>query len=354
MKVKKVVIPTYSTTEQVGLQDNLIKKAVYPSIARSAGQATAASLPLIGMQMRAAAAPTIAGSASISTPSTTTTTQRVAETMVAPFRASPATAVGVETALGAASGATAQAETEFLGTNTGLGALAPLAPVGIYYGGKTAVTKGPIGRLFGWAKNTIGGGVDDAAVLAGKRDPAEGPAGQEALAKLDDSVKEAAETPEAQQNLRRAAEIEATLGGFADEPIVLSPAEATLDAPLLATQTKLEGTGTPEFTRKNIARKNNVLSAAQRFIDGELTGSPVDDAPLYVYDAAKGRYYQTVGKIDEDEVELASNWQMVINDETGAFPKLGSRAEAGASIRSTIVAAREADKKFGCCISQET
>ena len=357
---QKIVIPyllNYGEGEFAGQAE---QEGKISAMMRSAGQAAIAALPFVGIQMRAAAVPatevTRLGSKipflgidvlgkGATTPSTTSTAAGVADTLMAGFRASPATAVAAETGLGAASGALAEAETQFLGTNTGLGALAPLAPVGIYYGGKTAVTKGPIGRLFKWGKNTIGGGIDDAAVLTGKRDPAEGTAGAAALAKLGDDVKEAAATPEAQANLQRAAEIEATLGGFADEPITFSPAEATLDAPLLATQTKLEGAGSPEFTRKNLARKNNVLSAAQKFIDNELIGSPVDDAPLYVYDLAKQRYYQTVGRIDADADELASNWQMVTNAETGVFPKLGSRAEAGASIRNTIVAARDAAKE---------
>jgi len=341
---QKVVIPYllhYGTGRFAGQSD---QEGSIASIARSAGQAAAASLPLIGMQMRAAAAPTIAGSASVSTPSSTTTAQKVAETMVAPFRTSPGTAVAAETALGAASGAGAEAETQFLGTNTGFGGLVPLAPAAIFYGAKKAPGVKLAKQGFSWATSKFKGGVDDAKVLTGKVDAAEGPEGQAALAKLGEDVTEAAATPQAQTNIQRAADIEATLGGYADAPITLSPAEATLDAPLLATQARMEGTGDATFTRQNNARKTNVLTAAERFIDGELTGSPVDDAPMYVYNMAKGTYEATYARIDAQGDEIANSWSLVTAADTGVYPKLSDRSAVGENIRTTIVNAQQSAK----------
>ena len=78
--------------------------------------------------MRAAAAPTIASSTALQTPSSSTTTQRVVEGMIAPFRTSPGTAAAVETGLGAASGAGAVTEQELFGTSGMVGALAPILP----------------------------------------------------------------------------------------------------------------------------------------------------------------------------------------------------------------------------------
>ncbi len=69
----------------------------------------------------------------------------------------------------------------------------------------------------------------------------------------------------------------------------------------------MEGTGDAAFTRQNNARKTNVLTAAERFIDGELTGSPVDDAPMYVYNMAKGTYEATYARIDAQGDEIANS-----------------------------------------------
>jgi len=356
---QKVIIPYllhYGTGEFAGQAD---QEGTVSKVVRGAGQATVASLPLVGMQMRAAAIPatevTRIGSKApflgvdvlgkgATTPSTTTTTQRIVEGMVAPFRTSPGTAAAVETGLGAASGAGSVAEQELFGTSGMVGAMAPILPAAAV----AAASKTPGISLakkgFNWTKSKVKGGVDDAKVLAGKVDPAEGAEGEAALAKLGDEVKEAAETPQAQINLQRAAEIEATLGGYADTPITLSPAEATLDAPLLATQARMEGTGDAAFTRANNARKTNVLTAAQRFMDNDLTGSPVDDAPMYVYNRAEGTYTQTVGRINADSDELKANWSLVTDKETGVYPKLGSRADTGANIRTSIVDAENAAK----------
>ena len=356
---QRVIIPYlvhYGTGSFAGQAEQEGKLA---AVARGAGQATAATVPVVGLQTRAAAIPatevTRLGSKipflgtdvlakGATTPSASTTAQRVAETMVAPFRASPGTAVAAETALGAASGAGAEAETQFLGTNTGFGGLVPLAPAGIYYGAKKTPGVKFVSKGFSWAGSKIRGGIDDAKVLTGKVDPAEGAEGQAALAKLGDEVKEAAAFPEAQDNLRKAADIEATLGGYSDAPITLSPAEATLDLPLLATQARMEGTGDAAFTRANNARKNNVLNAAQKFIDGELTGSPIDDAPMYVYNQAKGTYEATFNRLDAEGDEITNSWSLVTAADTGVYPKLSDRAAVGENIRTTIVNAQQSAK----------
>ncbi len=356
---QKVIIPYllhYGTGEFAGQAD---QEGLGAKISRGAGQAGVASLPLVGMQMRAAAIPstqvTRLGSSTpylgvdvlgkgAATPSTTTTTQRIVEGMVAPFRTSPGTAAAVETGLGAASGAGAVTEQELFGTSGTVGALAPILPAAA----ATALGKTPGINLakkgFNWTKSFVKGKVDDTKVLTGKVKPGEGAEGEAALAKLGSEVQEAAATPQAQVNLQRAAEIEARLGGYADEPIALSPAEATLDAPLLATQTRMEGTGDAAFTRANNQRKTNVLTAAQRFIDGDLTASPVDDAPMFVYNQAEGTYAATVGRINADSDELAANWSMVTDSDTGVYPKLGSRSDVGANIRKAIVDAEQAAK----------
>ena len=98
-----------------------------------------------------------------------------------------------------------------------------------------------------------------------------------------------------------AIEIETALQPFAQERIVFSPAETTLDAPTLKTQAGIEQTATPEFTRKNLARKENILNSISNFISAKFTGNAIDDAPLMVFDAAKNKYTLTVGRINAGE-----------------------------------------------------
>jgi len=336
---QKVIIPYllhYGTGAFAGQSES---EGALSAIARGTGQATIASLPIVGMELKAAQ---MSGTAPAALSADASLGTRIADTLVAPFRSSPGTATAIETTLGGASGAGAVAEQEIFGTNTGIGALVPLAPAGLIYGG-SKVAKGPLGQGFSWIKNKVTGIKDDVDIAKGG-DPAAGAKGEAATAELSADLKAAASTPEAQSNIARASEIEATLGGYADEPIALSPAETTMDMPLLVTQTKIEGGGTADFTRANNARKNNVLTAAQRFIDGELTGSPVDDAPLFIVDEATGAYTKTIGALDDEAQTIANQWDMVTNAETGVYPALGSRAEVGASIRDTIVKAQTAAK----------
>ena len=336
---QKVIIPYllhYGTGSFAGQSES---EGAGSAIARGTGQAAVAALPIVGMELKAAQ---MAGAAPAALSADASLGTRVADTLIAPFRSSPGTATAIETTLSGASGAGAVAEQEIFGTNTGIGALAPLAPAGLIYGG-SKVAQGPVGRGFSWIKNKVTGIKDDVDIAKGG-DPAAGARGEAATAELSADLKAAASTPEAQSNIARASEIEATLGGYADEPIALSPAETTMDMPLLVTQTKIEGGGTADFTRANNARKNNVLTAAQRFIDGELTGSPVDDAPLFIVDEATGVYTKTIGALDDEAQTIANQWDMVTNAETGVYPALGSRAEVGASIRDTIVKAQTAAK----------
>jgi len=338
-ETQQVIVPYllhYGTGPYAGQSES---EGSASAISRTTGQALVAALPIVGMELKAAqmsgAAPALLSSeAGLGT--------RIADVLTAPFRSSPGTATAIETGLSAASGAGAGVEKEVFGTNTGIGALTPLAPAGLIYGAQTAA-KGPLGRGFGWIKNKITSAKDDIDIAKGG-DPAAGAKGEAATAELSAELKAAAAEPQAQQNIAEAAKIEARLSGYADEPIAFSPAETTMDMPLLVTQTKIEGGGTADFTRANNARKNNVLTAAQRFIDGELTGSPVDDAPLFIVDEATGAYTKTIGVLDDEAQTIANQWDMVTNAETGVYPALGSRAEVGAAIRNTIVKAQTSAK----------
>jgi len=344
---QKVIVPYllhYGTGERIGQVEEEGKTS---AILRGAGQGAIASLPIIGMQLKAAgiALPTAAETAMAFAPSTTSTTARVAEQLTKPFRTSPAASTAIETVASAASGAGIVGEKEFFGTETGIGGLAPLAPAGIYYlapklPGVQLAKKG-----FNWGKNAITGGAEDKKIATGALDPGEGVKGAQAKGELADEIEAAVSTPEGQSNIQKAAEIEATIGAVADEPIILSPAERTMDPPLLTTQARIEAKGDPDFTRKNLARKNNIITATQKFIDNELTGSPIDDAPLFIYDRATNNYTTTIGRLDDEAAEVTTKWSMLTNDKEGVYPKLSSRAEAGSEIRNTIVKAENDAKE---------
>lgn len=346
---QKTVIPyllTYGTGRYGGQAE---EEGTLSSIMRSGGQAGALALPFYGAASRTAQATATLPSAlaAKTAPSSLSTAQLVRESFLSPYRTAPLGTAIAEGTLGTLSGMGAQAEQEFTGGQTGLGAMAPLGVAGLFYGAKTAATKGPVGRVFNWLGKITGNAVDEFAVNKGIRDPGEGPRGQQAKGQLQEEVAAAASSREGYANVQRAAEIEQTLSPYVDEPIRLSPAEQTMDKPLLTTQARLEGSGSPEFTRANMDRKSNVLEAAQRFKDAELVGSPVDEAPLWVFDAATGKYNATVGRLNRADQTLADNWAMVTNSDTGIYPSLAAEPSkaGGRSLRSSIIEGRNRAKE---------
>ena len=343
---QKVIIPyvlSYGTGRFGGQAE---EEGVVSSALRSSGQGIAAALPFYGATARTAA--TTATLPQL-TPSLTSTSQAAREAVLAPYRAAPAATAATEGTLAGLSGAGAQVEQDVFGTNTGIGALSPLAAPMLYSGLKTVATKGPIGRAFSWGKEKIVGGIDEKRVLEGKIDPvtATDKKSESARTAIGQEIESIASTPTGQANIARASEIETTLSPYSDEPIVLSPAELTMDQPLLVTQARLEATGDANFTRQNLDRKNNVLTAGQRFIDDELTGSPVDDAPLFIFDANTNRYNLTVGRLDASDQTLAAKWNIVTDADTGAFPSLGKEGSKpiGGDMRATVVDAHNAAKE---------
>ena len=267
---------------------------------------------------------------------------RVMDVITRPFQTTPGTAVAVEAGLGGVSGVGLQAEEDLFGTQTGLGSLLPLGGTAIYYAAK----KGIVTPVSWVARKTISKGgdiIDNVRVEAGKVDPASGRRGEEAQATVDKQLQEAAVGN--QENIKRAIEIETTLQPYTDERIVISPAEATLDAPTLQTQKALEQSATPEFTRKNLARKENILNAISNFISQKFTGNAIDDAPLVVYDAAKQKYMLTLGRINKGDQELATKISILTNADTGVYPQISNRTEAGQEIRQIVSAAHTQAKE---------
>ena len=257
----------------------------------------------------------------------------VLDTITKPFVKSPVLANTLEGGLSAVSAVGVQAEEDIFGTKTGLGALLPFSAPAIYYAVKSGVVT-PVSwvgkKVFTKGADTL----DNLRVEAGTVDPKSGKRGDEAKVIVDKQLQDAALGNE--ENIARAIEIETTLQPFAQERIVFSPAEATLDAPTLKTQAGIEQTATPEFARKNLARKENILKSISSFISAKFTGNAIDDAPLMVFDAAKNKYTLTVGRIDAGEKELSTKLSILTNSDTGVYPKINSKTDAGQEIRQVV------------------
>ena len=266
----------------------------------------------------------------------------VLDTITKPFVKNPALATGVETGLSAVSSIGMQAEEDLFGTQTGIGAMLPFSGPAIYYSLKSGVAT-PVA----WAGKKIfskGADIrDNVRVESGKVDPRSGKRGDEAQVIVDQQLKDAAAGNEA--NIERAIEIETQLQPFTEERIVFSPAEATLDAPTLKTQASLEQSAAPEFARKNIKRKENILKSISNFVNAKFTGNSVDDAPLFVYDAAKAKYNLTLGRINKGETELSTKIAVMANSDTGVYPQIANRTVDGQEIRQVISAAHTQAKE---------
>lgn len=263
------------------------------------------------------------------------------EQIIGQYIKAPGTAVALDASLSALSGVGAEGEKQLFGTQTGIGAFGlPLFGPALYYGGKALVTKGPVGFVARKARDVTAGTYDDAKVVAGKRDPGEGKKGERARAQLTDELQQAVGSQRGKENLEKAVEIENRMQLYG--PMQLTPAEQTLDAPLLATQARAEKTGTPEFTRRNLDRKTTALETIQRFRDDELTGGAVDDAPLYVYNRATNEYEAQVVPIDDEMGDVTAQISLLANQDTGVYPTLtGKRNIVGENIREAVVKAKK-------------
>jgi hypothetical protein len=346
-RTQRVIIPyvlNYGVDDYIGQTE---AEGNFDKYMRAGGQGVGIAAPFIGMTSRGAQLSTGAGNVINAAgqrvmPATATTTERVVEQMFAPYRRAPAATAALEAGFGAVSAMGVQAERDLFGTSTGIGGLLPLAPVALYYSGKTAVTQGPIGRGVNWVSNRIGGAIDEARVNLGTAPAGEGPRGAAARGQLGKAITQAVETPQGQANIARAAEIESRLSPYADQPVVLTPAERTMDVPLLETQRRAEATGSPDFTRQNADRKTNALTAIENFREGELTGNPLVDAPLYILDEATGQYRLTIAPIDEGLDDVTFQLSRLADADTGAYPRLSDRRPIGQTIRETVVNAHRA------------
>jgi hypothetical protein len=343
-KAQKVIIPYlmhYGVDEYIGQTG---EEGVVDKYARAVGQGGAMAVPFAGITAKgaqlSAAAPKALDMGK--------TVDRIKSSFFKPYQTAPAVATSLEVGAGGLASAGAQAERDIFGTNTGIGALtAVFGGPALYYSLKTAGTKGPIGRMFSWGKEKF---VDAKKIEEGTLDPSAGAQGEKAKGTLTKEVEEAAATPESQINIQRAREIEETI---LDEG-ALTPAEATMDPPLLQAQVSVESRATPEFTRKNVRRKADNIAKIEKYINNELTGSALDDGPTFIVDAGTTRAKNIATKIDKDLDEVTTTLSGIKDSKTGTYQKLdgSDKRTIGENIRASIdeahtKAKQEAEDKAG-------
>ena len=347
-ETQKVIIPyllTKGTGDYVGPEDG-----AYEKYGRMAGQVVAGTVPITGVQQATANAGIKSGQ--LLRDATGKVSDKVRAAFLAGNVSAPAATAALETGYAAASGVGMQAEEDIFGTKTGIGGIvAPLSGPAIYYGGKALLTKAGNLSPIRWLTGQASEALDNRSIARGA-DPSGGKKGSQAQNEIEMAVQDAASSPDGFANVKRATEIEAELAPFTEKPPSLSPAEQTLDAPLLKSQERIEKSGDPDFTRTNLERKENVLRGIYRFVENKLTGSSTEDAPLYVFDSVSGKYTTLITKIDKQTGEVTDSLSQLANADTGAFVSI-NKAETGRNIRSSIVEAYDAVKKEGAQLANK-
>ena len=344
-EAQRVIIPyllMYGEGERVGSTD---KDSIVERYGRAAGKEVAIAVPFVAMQMKLAQLTKYTAGA---VNQATQGLQRDLATRAAPyidrvvggFRSAPATMTALELGGAGLAGVGMEAEENIFGTNTGLGGLtAVFAP--FYLASKI----GPTVNAFKWFGKPAVTMADDALVKSGVVSPG----GGRAQTALEKQIAEAKGTDAGAKNWSRAKEIITKLNQFAPDgtPVVLTPAEQTMDAPFLASQAKLEGTGDANFTRNNLNRKFNVLESISNFKNYLVNGrnSATVDAPLYVYDEATNSYTKTIGQLDADGSEIAYQLNTLSSPDDGVFPLMTDKASTGGAVRQDIIAAKVAAKE---------
>ena len=320
---------------------------------RAAGQGTAMSTPFIGLSSRAA--PLTAASGNVVGQTAAQQTGNLAnvrtalfEGMFAPYASRATATAATEATLGGVSAVGQELEDKFspLSFNTGLGALGlASAGPGLFYATKTLGSK-IAGFLpfsfFGKALKTY----DEFKVAKGDRQVTEGELGDETvtkasskdLKKLGDEYTGAMQTESGQLTAARSGEITEKID------VALTPAEITLDAPLLKTQSSAEKSGTPEFARANEQRKVNNLAGIKEFVQNRFTGDALEDGPLAILDTGTKRVESILARVDKDSAEVTSKLAKIAED---ALPtaKVGAREQFGTDVRASLEGAIKVAKQ---------
>ena len=264
--------------------------------------------------------------------------QNIKEALLRHSKTAPALTAGAETIGGSLAAGGITAEKELVGTETGIGGLVAVAPFALYYGGSTIVNKAKQYSPIGWVAKNIGNFKDEIKGLkgAGVNQNLNTTAGKQVAGEIEKAVSK----PEAVDNIEKSLDIEMRLQPYAKGPIKFSPAEQTLDAPLITTQKSAESTGDTDFTRKNFERKYNILNAVQNFARNEVVNSPLEDGPLFILNQATGKMTSLVSKLSKQDDRLVDRWEAITNADTGVFPKMQEKRSIGTNLQKRLDAAK--------------
>ena len=322
-------------------------------LTRAAGQGTAMSTPFIGLSSRAA--PLTAASGNVVGQTAAQQTGNLAnvrtalfEGMFAPYASRATATAATEATLGGVAAVGQELEDKFspLSFNTGLGALGlASAGPGLFYATKTLGSKIASFLPFSFFGKALKG-YDEFKVAKGDREVTEGEYGDQTvtkasskeLKKLGDEYTGAIETDSGKLAAARTGEITEKID------VALTPAEITLDAPLLKTQLSAEKSGTPEFARANEQRKVNNLAGIKEFVQNRFTGDALEDGPLAILDTATNRVESILARVDKDSAEVTSKLAKIAED---ALPtaKVGAREQFGTDVRASLEGAIKVAKQ---------
>ena len=274
--------------------------------------------------------------------------QAVKKSLRAPYATAPGATAKAEFGMGGVSGLGVGIEQEIVGTNTGLGAMLPIYPLGAAYLASGLYNKiknvAPVAKAGKFVAEKGGTMVDDLSIKAGA-DPLSGGRATRERKFLQESIEDALQSPITAERFARTQEIEAELlsspSNIGRTEVPFTPAEATGDPSLLKTQTRIEteAKADPDFVRKNVERKYDVLGTIENFKRDTIFGGKVDeipDAPLFILDRVKGRYDSTIKRIDEAADDIADQLDILSSPTQGVIPKITSRKAAGENIRGVI------------------
>jgi len=337
-ETKKVLIPYILS---YGLGEKVDPTGAVAKTLRGIGEGTALTLPISGGLLskgsKALEMPLNYASQAIGT-KMGPTFQRIYQDMARSYGKNPVFMTALDTLFGGLSGGGAemggQLEKDIYGTDTGIGAsagaMAPtIAVPGLIMGTYNMARNSFIGRGFGFMKNWLTGQA--------KRD-----AEVKATDEVQKQIKKAYDSGDGLVNAQRAEEIATDLAPYANEEIIFTPAEMTLDAPLTAEQKNILGAADPDFIRANQARIANIINAVRGFMKAKFDYSPtvnnVESAPTMVMNVSKNK----LETIANNWQKGSDKWSDKLEDiTTSGFNTLDNKAQVGTNIAKRVEEAKK-------------
>ena len=271
-------------------------------------------------------------------PALSSVADQIKRAVVTQFTKDPTTAVKTEAAVSALAGGGARAEEEFLGTQTGGGAIA--APIL----GNTlkTLTQGILKinpfRVF---SRSIEGKIDDAKIKAGG-DPEEGYMATMTKQAISDNEQRALADPAVRKKLEESVELQKKVAeetGINTDDLKMSIAEATEDPILLNRQRSMENRMSDESARNNLDRKKKWFDAMNNFIKGKMDVTEFDESiPVIIFDRIKNRFDTTVANVQNKKGEVENRLNQIVEDITVSQKKFdqGKLSTEGKNLANEI------------------